>query len=322
VTGDDADGFLAVARGAVRTAGGVDALGALGWWDLLDDLHDPVARTATVALFRAQGRELATTPALGVLMAEPYLAATGLVRGSVHATAARQSARGGWRTLVVGDHRSDHLVVDDPAGAVVIVDTADVELVPVAVPGRLVLHEVVVDGCRSAHAVDDDVARRARPRSWSLGRLACAAEILGAAEGAVALAADHATTRTQFGRPIATFQAVRHLLAWSTTDCAALQAVAEQAVALDDAAPPRHDEILKALAGRNGRRACERSLQVLGAIGFTAELDHHHFHSRVLALDAVLGSAASLSRDLGTALRTGRQDPAIARAYLGAHPGR
>ena len=68
--------------------------------------------------------------------------------------------------------------------------------------------------------------------------------------------------------------------------------------------PERYGEVVKALAGRNGRRACERSLQVLGGIGFTAEHAHHHHHSRVLLLDSLLGTSAELSHDLGAWLRT------------------
>jgi alkylation response protein AidB-like acyl-CoA dehydrogenase len=127
-----------------------------------------------------------------------------------------------------------------------------------------------------------------------------ALEILGAAEGALALAVEHARAREQFGQPIARFQAVRHLLAWATTECTAVDRVATEAVALDASAPPKYGEMTKALAGRNGRRACERALQVLGAIGFTAEHGHHHFHSRVLALDALLGTSAALTRELGS----------------------
>jgi alkylation response protein AidB-like acyl-CoA dehydrogenase len=119
----------------------------------------------------------------------------------------------------------------------------------------------------------------------------------------LALAVEHAQAREQFGQPIATFQAVRHLLAWATTDCTALERVAAEAVVLDEAAPQRYGDIAKALAGRNGRRACERALQVLGAIGFTAEHTHHHFHSRVLALDSLLGTSADLTHDLGRWLR-------------------
>ena len=84
----------------------------------------------------------------------------------------------------------------------------------------------------------------------------------------------------------------------------------------DSAAPPAYGEITKALAGRNGRRACERSHQVLGAIGFTAEHRHHHFHSRVLALDSLLGTSAELTRALGAGLREARTDPHIPNTLL------
>jgi alkylation response protein AidB-like acyl-CoA dehydrogenase len=109
---------------------------------------------------------------------------------------------------------------------------------------------------------------------------------------------------------------VRHLLAWALTDCAAVEAVADAALRLDTESPARFDEVVKALAGRNGRRACERTLQVLGAIGFTAEFDHHHHHSRVLTLDSVLGSSTELTVELGASLREGRADPGIAGAML------
>jgi alkylation response protein AidB-like acyl-CoA dehydrogenase len=105
-------------------------------------------------------------------------------------------------------------------------------------------------------------------------------------------------------------------LAWARTDCVAVEAAVNQGVALLDDPPPRHDEVTKALAGRNGRRACERSLQVLGGIGFTAEHPHHHHHSRVLLLDALLGSSAALARGLGAWLRTERPDPGYPAAAL------
>ena len=156
-----------------------------------------------------------------------------------------------------------------------------------------------------------------RDRSAFLGRVAIALEILGSAEAAVFLAIDHAVTREQFGQAIGRFQAVRHLLAWARTDCTAVDAVAGKALALDVAAPARFDEVLKALAGRNAQRACQRALQVLGGIGFTAEHDHHHHHGRVLALDGLLGASATLTHDLGTWLRTDGGDPGFTTAMLG-----
>jgi alkylation response protein AidB-like acyl-CoA dehydrogenase len=63
------------------------------------------------------------------------------------------------------------------------------------------------------------------------------------------------------------------------------------------------DAILKALAGRNGKRICENSLQVLGAIGFTTEHEHHRFHSRVLVLDSLLGTSSTLTHQIAVTLR-------------------
>lgn len=74
--------------------------------------------------------------------------------------------------------------------------------------------------------------------------------------------------------------------------------------------------MVKALAGRNGRRACERALQVLGGIGFTAEHGHHHLHSRVLALDALLGTSAQLTDGLGARVRGAGTNPGFTAAVL------
>jgi hypothetical protein len=309
VTADDE--FLRAAQQALQGGAGDAALDGLGWWQLLSDLGDADTRAAVFTLFRAQGRELASSTALGALMAQPYLEFVGGEPGSVVTAIVRDSPSRGAVLVVVGDPAGKQLLIDQPDQGAAVLDAADADLRPVDVPGRLELHEATVGPLRGK-AVDDAV----RARSVFLGRVALALEILGAAEGAVALAIEHARAREQFGQPIGTFQAVRHLLAWATTDCTAVEAVAAEAVALDSAAPPRYGDIAKALAGRNGRRACERALQVLGAIGFTAEHDHHHFHSRVLALDALLGTSAWLTRDLGAWRREHAGDLQMPSAML------
>jgi hypothetical protein len=313
------DEFLAASRQALRQAPGDEALAALGFWDLLDELGDPSARAALTALFRAQGAALATSGALGGLLAHPYLVGSGTPPASVAAAVTRRSARRGRVDLVVGGLAADHLLVDRPGEGAVVAAAARVERRPVDVPGRLGLVEVDVASLPAEAVVvtiPEERAAPARARSRFLGRVACSFEILGAAEAVLALAVEHAGARTQFGQPIGSFQAVRHLLAWARTDCAAIEAVGGRMAALDHAAPPRADEMLKALAGRNGRRVCERTLQVFGAIGFTAEHDHHQFHGRVLALDAVLGASAELARRLGRWLRVDGADPAVAATVL------
>lgn len=321
-TGRDAvdhEEFLAASRAAVAGSIGSDALDALGWWDLLGMLDDPEARVAAYALLRAHGRELGDSVALGALAAAPYLTGVPGAGADTRAVMAftRRAADGTVAGTLLGAPTGDPVLVDAGGDAQpVLVDAAAVELTPVTIPGRLTIHAVTVPAGAGAAVVPVGGVAAARARSAFLARVAAAYEILGAAEGAFALALDHANGRVQFGQPIGTFQAVRHLLAWAVTDTRAIESVADLARDLDAGAPSRFDEIVKALAGRNGRRACERSLQVLGAIGFTAELDHHHFHSRVLTLDAVAGTSAELATALGAWVRSARPDPGIASAAL------
>lgn len=318
--GDAEAEYLAAAEQAVRTTAGAAALDALGWWDLLARLDDTDHRLAAFALFRAQGRALGDSAALGGLLAQPYLDGTGLAPGAVVATVPRTSPRRAEAHVAVGELDGRQLLVDRPGVGAFVVDVDAARLRRLDVPGGLVLHDVGVDLSGLTPVVDEARADSARRRSMFLGRVALAVEILGAAEAAVELAIEHATAREQFGQPIGRFQAVRHLLAWARTDCVAVEAVAREAVTLDAAAPPRFGDVAKALAGRNGRRACERSLQVLGAIGFTAEHDHHRHHSRVLSLDALLGSSSQLTNELGSWLRSDAPDPGFTAAVLVAAP--
>lgn len=308
--------YLAVADQALRTSGGDAALDALGWWDLLAHLDDEDARLATFALFRAQGGALASSAAIGGLLAQPFAAPMGFAPGDVVSTVRRTSLRRGEVHVVIGDVSGRRVLVDRPGRGAALTDAAALALRPIDVAGGLAMHEVTVDTASFAPALAEGEAQLLRVRATTYGRVALALEMLGATEACVALAVEYAGQREQFGQAIGTFQAVRHLLAWARTDCVAIEALARSVVALGDAAPPRLDDALKALAGRNGRKACERALQVFGGIGFTAEHPHHQFHGRVLALDALLGTSAELTAGLGAWLRSEQADPRFASSVL------
>jgi alkylation response protein AidB-like acyl-CoA dehydrogenase len=311
------DAFLAAAVQAMHGPGD-HALDALGWWELLPQLDEDDACAAVLAVFRAQGRALANSAALGGLLAQPFIDGSDLAPGDVVAAILRHSPRRGPVWVLVGERKGRRVLFDEPGRGVYVVDPAALELHSVDVPGRAAVHEISID--LEAHTPWRDAADvdQARTSSLYLGRVAAAAEMLGAAEQALDLAVQHACTREQFGRPIGTFQAVRHLLAWAATDCTAIASVIAKACALATTPPARYDEVAKALAGRNARRACQRSLQVLGGIGFTAEHPHHHHYSRVLLLDALLGSSAELTHTLGRWLRTSGTDPGFTTAVLHA----
>ncbi|MBO2447634.1 hypothetical protein J4573_11090 [Actinomadura barringtoniae] len=131
------------------------------------------------------------------------------------------------------------------------------------------------------------------------GRVALGWWLVGAGRAMLDLARSHAMERAQFGRPIASFQAVRHRLA--ETLVALDGAEATLRAAPDDAALGAL--LAKAAAGRAALTAARHCQQVLGGLGFTAEHGLQRHVRRVLVLDGLLGSAHELTREAGTRLR-------------------
>lgn len=138
------------------------------------------------------------------------------------------------------------------------------------------------------------------PVPLAAGRRALGWWLVGASRAMLALARQHALDRTQFGKPIASFQAVRHRLAET------LVAIEGAAATLHTAAeqPDELSSLLaKAAAGQAALTAARHCQQVLGGIGFTAEHQLHHHIKRALVLDGLLGSSRELTREAGAVLR-------------------
>ena len=101
---------------------------------------------------------------------------------------------------------------------------------------------------------------------------------------------------------------MQHLLAESQVDVSALAGLCEAALE-EWSAGGGHAiaRAAKAFAGRAGPAVAQRALQCFGAIGFTAEHDHHRYSRRIHTLDALLGNRLALRRELGAELvRAGR----------------
>jgi alkylation response protein AidB-like acyl-CoA dehydrogenase len=116
------------------------------------------------------------------------------------------------------------------------------------------------------------------------------AESVGAMRRLVEITVEYAKARTAFGRPIGSFQALKHLLAdaslWVELSTAAAEAAAE---AVADGRPTASEivSIAKAYAGDAGAEVAQTCLQAHGGIGFTWEHDLH-FYLRRLQADRVL----------------------------------
>ncbi|MFM9034581.1 MAG: acyl-CoA dehydrogenase [Mycobacterium sp.] len=147
--------------------------------------------------------------------------------------------------------------------------------------GTVVLSDAVVE-----------VLAGARAGALARARTLFAAEAAGGASDCVDAAVAYAKVREQFGRTIATFQAVKH-------HCADMLVASESAVACvwDAARAAGEDEqqfgliaaAAAALAFPAYVRNAELNIQVHGGIGFTWEHDAHLHLRRALAVQALLG---------------------------------
>jgi len=123
------------------------------------------------------------------------------------------------------------------------------------------------------------------------GVLATAAQILGAGAALVERATAYAKQRSQFGKPIGSFQAVKHQLADAYVGLElARPLLFGAALALDTPRAARDVSAAKVACTDAAYRAARTALQVHGAIGYTAEYDLALWLTKVRALTSAWGT--------------------------------
>jgi alkylation response protein AidB-like acyl-CoA dehydrogenase len=276
------------------------ALEDLGWRDALEADRP----TAVSVLFESQGATTTNSAALDWLLASALGAeASGdvVVLPSLRRTDPPGRVDGDW-CVVEGLGTA---ALDRSDTARVVAQTADgvatfaVDLGLLSrrpAPGldpALGLFEVMgeFETAWAAHPVGADW-----PAALALGQLALGHELVGAGRTMLELARTHALERMQFGRPIGSFQAVRHRLAESLV---ALDAAAALLDASWEDPSPVTAAMAKAFAGRSARTVAGHCQQVLAGIGFTTEHPLHRSVRRTIVLDQLLGAGTVLTRSLG-----------------------
>jgi alkylation response protein AidB-like acyl-CoA dehydrogenase len=145
-----------------------------------------------------------------------------------------------------------------------------------------------------AHAVLGEVggAQAAIERTLRLATVLQSAEAVGAAEQLFETTLQHAKDRVQFGRPIGSFQAIKHKLADLLIEIEGARAAAYfAALAVADDRDDR--DIAVAVAGSSVRDAAAlvagEAVQIHGGVGFTWEYDVHLFLRRAETDQLLLG---------------------------------
>jgi len=149
-------------------------------------------------------------------------------------------------------------------------------------------------------AQDADVAR-----AYEFGALATAAQLVGAGQAMLDMSVEYAKQRSQFGRVIGSYQAIKHKLADIHIALElARPLVYGAALSLADHSPDTARDVsaAKAAAADAALRSARSSLQTHGAIGFTSEHDLSLWLLRVQALRSAWGDPTSHRRRVLEAL--------------------
>jgi alkylation response protein AidB-like acyl-CoA dehydrogenase len=133
-------------------------------------------------------------------------------------------------------------------------------------------------------------------RALALGSVALAGELVGVAQRSLDLAVAYAKERVQFGRPIGSFQAIKHKCADMLVKLEAARSAVYWAacVAAEPAAEglPLAASAAKAAASDAAFFCAGSALQIFGGVGFTAEYEIQLYFKRARASAALLGDAA------------------------------
>jgi alkylation response protein AidB-like acyl-CoA dehydrogenase len=132
-------------------------------------------------------------------------------------------------------------------------------------------------------------------------RLVTAAIILGAGERAFDDALRFVSEREQFGRPIGTFQTIKHRIADLATEleCCRLLTydVARKADERPDVQMPREASMAKLKITETAKRIAIEGMQMMGGYGYATEYDMEH-HLRSLIISTVYAGTSEIQREI------------------------
>jgi alkylation response protein AidB-like acyl-CoA dehydrogenase len=153
--------------------------------------------------------------------------------------------------------------------------------------------EVSLRGVAAARAGAAGQGATALACALDQARVALAAEQVGGAQRCLDLAVAYAKERVQFGRPIGSFQAIKHKCADMMVAVESARSAAYWAgcVAAEAGAElPRAASLAKAWCSESYFRCAADALQIHGGVGFTWEYDVHLHLKRARSMEQFLGS--------------------------------
>lgn len=227
------------------------------------------------------GRRLAAPAVLATIGATHAQQATGAVDLAGRRVAA--AYRRGDRIVIVEDPEADLVLVRDRDSAA-LYELADAKTASVD-------HRLWLAHLRSTDSLGEPIARF-DARQLLLLRLIDAAALAGIAEATLDMSVAYAGMREQFGRPIGSFQAVKHHCAnMAIAARCARDQTSFAAVAIDEEREDAALQVESALfvAGSAALENAAKNIQIHGGMGFSDEADPHLYLKRAQLLMAIAG---------------------------------
>ncbi|RBM10698.1 acyl-CoA dehydrogenase [Prauserella sp. PE36] len=138
-------------------------------------------------------------------------------------------------------------------------------------------------------------------RTLNTDRLMCGAVFLGRARRTFDDALEYVSTREQFGRPIGSFQAIRHRIADLATELECCRLLVYSSAAKLDADPgrcvPREASMVKLKVTETAKRMAVEGMQLFGGAGYTLEHDMER-HLRESIVSTVYAGTSEIQRDI------------------------
>jgi alkylation response protein AidB-like acyl-CoA dehydrogenase len=185
---------------------------------------------------------------------------------------------------------------DDSARRFFLVDARQPGVTVVIEPWRDITRQVCTVILDSAEAQPLDAAGGDEIWAWVRDRalLALSAENSAGLRHVLDVTADYARERVAFGKPIGSYQAIKHSLAdmLGQAECARTATLyAAWALSREDARGPLAAAMAKAYSSDAYVEAAHRSIQIFGALGFTWEMPNHLYLKRARANAELFGAS-------------------------------
>lgn len=270
-------------------------------------------------VFEEMGRAVVCAPFLATITAAAALEAgegghdllPGIADGSVIATLAVAEDGGSWdpadvearfedgllrgaKNFVLDGHIADLVLVaarsEDGVGVYAVEDVSRLVRTPaVTLDQTRKLARIEFDGVPARKVGGEDAIRRA----LDVAAVALAAEQLGGAQKTLDMTVEYAKVRYQFGRPIGSFQAIKHRCADMFVLVESARSAVLNAAAAADESPrelPAAAALAKAYCSDAYFHTAGEAIQLHGGIGFTWEHDAHLYFKRAQGSRQLFGA--------------------------------